>query len=272
MPRALITAGGAGLGREIALLLASRGVRVEICDVDVHAMEALAREHDDIGVHDCDVADPAAVDRLFEAIANRHGGLDILVNNAGIAGPTCAPEDIAPRDWERVMAVNVHGMFHCVRRAIPLLREAGGGSIVNISSMAVWKGGYPGRLAYATSKKAVIGFSETLAMELGRFGIRVNTVMPGAMMGPRLRGVIERSATHRGVSFADECRLALTDNSMRKFMTRTEVAEVVAFLCSDAARHVSGQTISVCGNFEGERSWSSAEPDPELPREQDWME
>src|SRR5690606_36361061 len=130
---------------------------------------------------------------LFEAAAGSLGGLDVLVNNAGVAGPTLPVEKISDEDWRRTQAVNLDGQFFCVRRAVPLLREAGGGSIVNLSS-AAGRFGFPLRTPYSASKWAVVGFSRSLAMELGPDGIRVNALCPGAVQGERIDRVIAAKA------------------------------------------------------------------------------
>lgn len=247
--RALVTAGAAGIGRRIAEVFADAGAAVHVCDVDAAALGALAAARPGIGTTVADVADPAAVDRLFEAAGTRLGGLDILVNNAGIAGPTGRIEDIEPHDVERVMQVNVLSMFYCARRAVPLLKAAGGGAIVNLSSVA-GRLGFPLRAPYAASKFAVVGFTETLAMELGPDGIRVNAILPGPVEGPRIDRVIAAKAAARGIA-EPEMRAEMTrDVSLRRFVTADDIAATALFVCSEAGRNVSGQALSVCGNVE----------------------
>src|SRR5262245_36220460 len=131
--RAVITAGAAGIGRAIAQTFVKHGARVQICDVDEKALSAVPRE---VFRMKADVASVADVDRLFDEAQKNLGGLDILVNNAGIAGPTGKVEDIRPEDWERCIAVDLNGMFYCTRKGMPLIKAAGGGSIVNLSSIA----------------------------------------------------------------------------------------------------------------------------------------
>jgi NAD(P)-dependent dehydrogenase (short-subunit alcohol dehydrogenase family) len=157
-----------------------------------------------------------------------------------------------------VIRTNVSGMFYCVRRAVPLLRKAGGGTIVNISSAAIRRGGFPHRLAYAVSKTAILGLTQTLAMDLGPDNIRVHTVMPGSVVGSRMDAVIAAMAKSTGESPERIYGNVVASTSMRTAVTANDVAQVIGFLCSDAARHLSGQEISVCGNFEGHRGaqWS----------------
>ena len=187
--RVVITAGGAGIGRAIARHFVADGARVHVCDVAEGALAETRAALPGIGATLADVSDAAQVDKLFDEAAKHLGGLDVLVNNAGIAGPTAAVEDIAPSDWERTIAINITGQFLCARRAVPLLKVAGGGLIVNTASVA-GRLGYPLRTPYAASKWAVVGFTESLAMELGSANIRVNAILPGIVAGPRIERVI----------------------------------------------------------------------------------
>ena len=164
--RVLVTAGAAGIGRAIVDTLVEAGARVHACDVDEAAMAALREARPEVGVTPADVADDAAVDRLFAEAQERLGGLDVLVNNAGIAGPTGAIEDIDPADWRRCLEVDLTGMFLCARRAVPLLKAAGGGVMVNLSSSA-GRLGYAFRTPYAAAKWGVVGLTQSLAKELG---------------------------------------------------------------------------------------------------------
>ena len=196
-----------------------------------------------------DVSDPEQVDQLFSEVASHLGGLDVLVNNAGIAGPTGLTEELEPADWERTIAVNLNSQFYCARRAIPLLKTAGGGLIVNISSSAGLFG-YPLRSPYAASKWAIVGFTKTLAMELGEFGIRANAICPGPVAGPRIDNVIRSRAEEEGVPFDAMRERYLSHNSLRTFFTPQDIAKMVVFLCTDAGRKISGQALAIDGNTE----------------------
>ena len=132
--RVVVTAAATGIGHAIARGFLDAGARVHICDVDSEALAAF--QAPGLGGTVADVADEAAVDRLFDDALDRLGGLDVLVNNAGIAGPTGQVETLDPEDWRRTIAVNLDGQFYCLRRAVPLPKQAGGGSIVNLSSTA----------------------------------------------------------------------------------------------------------------------------------------
>ena len=144
-----------------------------------------------------DVASLADVDRLFDDVKRALGGLDVLVNNAGIAGPTAKVEDIRPEDWERCIAVDLNGMFYCTRKAMPLIKAAGGGSIINLSSIA-GRFGFALRTPYSAAKWAVVGFTQSLAAEAGPDGVRVNCIQPGIVEGERVEGRPENHGHRAG--------------------------------------------------------------------------
>jgi NAD(P)-dependent dehydrogenase (short-subunit alcohol dehydrogenase family) len=193
------------------------------------------------------VSDRAQVARLFEEALGLLGGLDCLVNNAGIAGPTGRVEEINPEDWDRCLAVDLTGQFNCARLAIPHLKASGNPSIMNLSSQA-GKHGFPLRSPYAAAKWGVIGFTKSIAMELGEFGIRVNALLPGMVAGDRIRRVLEAKAQEKGMAFAEIERLVLEDVSLRDYVTPQQLADMVVFTASPRARTISGQAISVCGD------------------------
>jgi len=245
----LVTAGASGIGREIAESFLANGCKVHICDVDPSAIDDFLRANPDAGATLADVSDVAMVDRLFDELMAVYSRLDVLVNNAGIAGPTAAVEDIDPPDWDRTVAVDLNGHFYCCRRAVPLLKKAGSGSIINISSSAAFFG-VPLRAPYAACKWALIGFTKTLAMELGEAGVRVNAICPGCVSGDRIEAVIEKDAGVRGRT-VDEVRAAYTrQSSLRRFTNARDVANMALFLVSDLGRHISGQALGVDGHTE----------------------
>ena len=247
--RVLVTAGAAGIGRAIAKTFVDAGARVHICDVDQKALIEFKRDLAGIGQSLADIADPVAVDALFEEIRRGLGGLDVLVNNAGIAGPTAAVEDISPGDWERTVAVNLNGMFYCTRAAVPLLKAAGGGSIINLSSVA-GRLGFPLRTPYAASKWAVVGFSESLAIELGPFNIRVNAIQPGVVAGERINRVIDAKAKALGLSFDAYKAQLLSKVSLRRAVSAEDIAGMALFLATPAGQNITGQALSVCGGVQ----------------------
>ena len=247
--RVLVTAGAAGIGKAFAETFADAGAKVFICDVDQAALDAFRTARPEIGSCTADVADPQAVDALFDAATKFLGGLDVLINNAGIAGPTAPVEAIDIAEWNRTIAVDLNGMFYCTRRAVPLLKAAGGGSIINLSSVA-GRLGYPLRTAYAAAKWGVVGFTKSLAIELGPANIRVNAIQPGIVEGERIERVISAKAKALGVSFDDFKQQLLSKVSLRRMVSPLDIANMALFLATEAGRNISGQALSVCGNVE----------------------
>jgi NAD(P)-dependent dehydrogenase (short-subunit alcohol dehydrogenase family) len=245
--RVLITAGAAGIGLEIARAFVQEGARVHVCDVEDAALAALSKSDPTLTWTKCDVSARPQVAKLFSDCLHRLGGLDCLVNNAGIAGPTAPVEEINPEDWDRCIAIDLTGQFNCARLAVPHLKKSKNASIMNLSSQA-GKHGMPGRAPYSAAKWGVIGFTKTLAMELGPFGIRVNALLPGAVAGDRIRRVIEAKAQQRGVSFKEQEQLMFQYISLKEYITPQQLADMVIFTASPRARTVSGQSISVCSD------------------------
>jgi NAD(P)-dependent dehydrogenase (short-subunit alcohol dehydrogenase family) len=245
--RVLVTAGAGGIGREVARAFVGEGARVHVCDVDAQALRAVARSDPKITRTRADVADRSDVERLFKEAIKALGRLDVLVNNAGIAGPTGRVEEIAPQDWDRCVAVNITGQFNCARLAVPHLRGSKNASIVNLSS-AAGRLGFPMRTPYSASKWAVVGFTKSLAIELGEAGIRVNAILPGIVEGDRIRRVFAAKAEARGISFAQMETEALSFVSMRTTVSPQQLADAILFICSPRGRTISGQAISICGD------------------------
>ena len=247
--RVLVTAGASGIGRAIADLLLSEGARVHICDVSDAFLDDFGKVWPQAGRSKADVSSEQDVARLFDDLRAKLGGLDMLVNNAGIAGPTGGVEDIAPGDWRRTIDICLTGQFLCAHHAVPMLKAAGGGAIVNLSS-AAGRFGYAFRTPYAAAKWGVIGLTQSLAKELGPANIRVNAILPGIVEGPRMTGVIEARAKQVGVSYAEMEKTYLDRVSLRRMVTAQDVAATVLFLASEAGRNLSGQSIGVDGNVE----------------------
>jgi NAD(P)-dependent dehydrogenase (short-subunit alcohol dehydrogenase family) len=247
--RAVITAAASGIGRATLETFVAAGARVCACDIDAEGLEELRTALPDVAAVRADVSDPAAVDALFDMALAKLGGLDILINNAGIAGPTARIEEIEPEDWARTLEVNLTGQYLCARRAVPHIRAAGGGSVVNLSS-AAGRFGFALRTPYAASKWAVVGLSKSLAIELGPDQIRVNAICPGAVEGDRIDRVIAAKAQALGITF-EVMRAELVEKaSMKRMVSAQDIANMILYLCSDAGRLVSGQAIGVDGNVE----------------------
>jgi NAD(P)-dependent dehydrogenase (short-subunit alcohol dehydrogenase family) len=247
--RVLVTAGAAGIGKAFAETFADAGAKVFICDVDRAALDVFRKARPEIGAGITDVADSRQVDGLFDAATDFLGGLDVLINNAGIAGPTAPVESIEIADWERTIAIDLNGMFYCTRRAVPLLKAAGGGSIINLSSVA-GRLGYPLRTPYAAAKWAVVGFTKSLAMELGPSNIRVNALQPGVVEGDRIERMMAAKAKALGVGEDEYRKQLLSRVSLRRMVSAADIANMALFLATDAGSNISGQALSVCGNVE----------------------
>ncbi len=247
--RVIITAAASGIGRTVAQSFLENEARVFICDISRERLEQCQTELPGIEAILTDVSDPLQVELLFKEAISTLGGLDILVNNAGISGPSGPVEELSPKDWDRTIAVNLNGQFYCVRLAVPQLKISGGGSIINISSHAGLFG-YPFRTPYAASKWAIIGFTKTLAMELGEFGIRVNAVCPGSVAGPRMDAIIDHDAQVQGMAAPDVREKYLRQTSLRTFIDSQEVADMIIYLCSDSGQSISGQALAVDGHTE----------------------
>ena len=247
--RVLVTAGAAGIGRAFAEVFADAGAKVFICDIDRAALDAMRAARPDIGAGFADVADARQVDGLFDEASVFLGGLDVLINNAGIAGPTAAVEDIAIADWERTISIDLNGMFYCTRRAVPMLKAAGGGSIINLSSVA-GRLGYPLRTPYSAAKWAVVGFTKSLAIELGPANIRVNAIQPGIVEGERIERVIAAKAQALGLTHDKYKQQLVSKVSLRRTVSPLDIANMALFLATDAGKNISGQALSVCGNVE----------------------
>jgi NAD(P)-dependent dehydrogenase (short-subunit alcohol dehydrogenase family) len=245
--KVLITAGASGLGLEMAMVFGAAGCEVFICDIDAPQLAAVQAEHPQWHAATADVADEASVAALFKCVQERMGGLDVLVNNAGIAGPTGYVETLQKADWDKTLAVNITGQFLCARLAIPLLKSAGSGVIINMSSAAGHLG-FAGRSAYAASKWAVVGFTKTLAIELGPFGVRVNAILPGAVEGPRIRAVITAKAHALGKPVEDVAHAYEQQASLGKMVSARDIANMALFAASPAAGSINGQALVVDGH------------------------
>jgi len=248
--RVLVTAGAQGIGLAITEAFVAGGAQVHICDINADALTAVRQRHPGVTTSHTNVARAEAVDALFDQISDRWGGqLDVLVNNAGIAGPTAALEHTPVDGWQQTLAVNLTGTFLCARRAVPLLKAAGGGAIVNLSSTA-GRLGFPLRSGYSASKFGVIGLTQTWAIELGPANIRVNAILPGMVAGERQEHVIATKAAALGID-ADTLREQLLARvSLRRMVSPQDIANQILFICSPAGAAISGQSLSVDGNVQ----------------------
>ncbi|GAV98533.1 3-ketoacyl-ACP reductase [Corynebacterium glutamicum] len=246
--RVLITAGAGGIGWATAQALLRENSLVHIVDVDPEAVEKVSGTHQNLSASVGDVTSREDISKLVLDLENRWGGLDVLVSNAGIAGPTSPVEGYDPEAWNAVMNINLTGSFNVVQHCVPLLKASdAGGSILIMSSLA-GRFGYPNRIAYSTSKWGLIGFTKTLALELGPHGITVNSIHPGAVNGPRLEQVFAGRAAVSGRSLEEEIEAGLANQSIKKFTDPADIAALVVFLAGPHARTISGQQFPIDGD------------------------
>jgi NAD(P)-dependent dehydrogenase (short-subunit alcohol dehydrogenase family) len=242
--RVLVTAGASGIGREIVRAFCANGAEVFVCDIDPIALEALGAEMPEVNTGVCDISSRPDIVRMIAECTQALGGLDVLVNNAGIAGPTAPVEEMDPDEWEKVMAVDLTGTFNVTRLAIPHLKESQAGVIINMSSVA-GRFGYANRSPYCTAKWGLIGFTKTLSIELGEYGIRANAILPGAVDGPRIQKVFEERAKASGKSLGEIKMEAMAVQSLKRIVDPKDIAALAVFLASDAARSISGQMLPI---------------------------
>lgn len=247
--RVLVTAGAAGIGRAVVEAFLREGARVHVCDVDPAALDALGAAYPQVGRTLCDVADRPAVEGLLREAVAHLGGLDCLINNAGIAGPTGPVHEIDPADWDRCLAVCITGQFNCTRLAVAHLRQSANASIINLSS-AAGRFGFPNRSPYAAAKWAVVGFTKTLALELGPLGIRCNAILPGVVEGERIRRVIAAKAELAGRTPQEMAESWLNHASIKEFIDPGQLADMMLLLASTRGRTISGQAISIDGDLQ----------------------
>lgn len=245
--RVVITGGASGLGLRIAHVMAEAGAQVLVSDVNDDALAAAAATG--LLTARCDVSDEAQVETLMKSAAERLGGIDILVNNAGVAGPTGPVETLDSAQWRSTFDVNVHGPYYCVKHSLSFLRKSENPRIINLAS-AAGRLGFAGRSPYSASKWAVVGFTKTLAIELGADGIPVNAICPGAVDGPRIQAVIDAKAQMLHTSRDEVAALYENQSSLGRLISPDDIAATALFLAGPGGRAISGQALAVDGNTE----------------------
>jgi len=236
----LVTAGGAGIGKEIARAFVGSGAKVCVCDIEEGALKAAATEIPGLITKVCDISRRQDIAQMVVDSVDSLGGLDVLANNAGISGPSAPVAEMDPDDWEKVMQVDLTGTFDVTRLAIPHLENSNASVIITMSSVA-GRFGYGNRSPYCAAKWGLIGFTKTLSIELGAYGIRANAILTGAVGGVRIEKVLEgrAQATHKPL---DQIRnKAIAAQSIKRLVDPKDIAALAVFLASDAARSISGQ-------------------------------
>tara|TARA_Y100000992_G_scaffold138350_1_gene91642 strand:+ start:374 stop:1159 length:786 start_codon:yes stop_codon:yes gene_type:complete len=248
----IISAGASGIGWATAKICLSRGAFVYICDLDLKSLNKI-RKHSlnnkRLFSYNCDASNEEEVSNFFNQIKKKTNKIDALINNVGVAGPTGSLEKLNSEDWENTLHTDVNSHFYFTKRAIPLIKKSKNGSIINISSTAGILG-FPLRSPYAASKWAIIGITKTLAMELGKFNIRVNAVCPGTIKGDRMKRVIRDKAKFTKISRKSIEKDFISMSSMKQWILEDDIGKMCAFLISDDSSKVSGQVISVDGHTE----------------------
>lgn len=240
---ALVTGGSSGIGRAAAVAFAKEGARVVVADVTPSGEETVAQIRaggGDATFVRADVSSASDVADMVQRAVRQYGGLDAAFNNAGIEGKTAPTVDCTEEDFDRTIAVNLKGIFLCMKREIPEMLKRGGGAIVNNASVAALVG-FPARPAYCASKGGVVQLTRTAALELARSGVRVNAVCPGVIRTPMIDRVTEK------VAAVEEQFVAL--EPVGRMGRPEEVAAAVLYLCSDEASFVTGIAMPVDGGF-----------------------
>ena len=248
----IISAGASGIGWTTTKICVAKGALVYLCDVDPKAINKVKKHplyNKRIFVSETEASDETEVIDFFHKIKKKFRNLDALINNVGIAGPTGAIEKLDSGEWENTLHVNVNSHFYFTKQAIPLLKKSKTSSIINISSGAGIMG-FPLRSPYAASKWAVIGMTKTLAMELGKYNIRVNAICPGTIKGDRMKRVIRDKAKFTKFSAKKIESDFISMASMKTWINEEDIGNMCAHLISDEANKVSGQVIAVDGNAE----------------------
>ena len=239
---AIVTGGGGGLGEGICYSLAAAGAHVAAVDVAREEAERVAEQVSSTGARcialEADVSDLSDTQTMVENVAEEFAGVDVLENNAAIY-PLRPWTEIEEEEWDRVMAVNLKGYFLCARAAFPHMRGSGHGRIINVASITFFIG-WAGFLDYVSSKGAVIGFTRTLAREVGPDGVTVNAVSPGAFPTAAERVHPDQEALNRRI---------LEQQCLKRRGAPEDVGNLVTFLASDAASFITGQTIMIDGGW-----------------------
>lgn len=247
--RVVITAGGAGIGRALALAFHNAGARVAVCDIDIIAIAELAEMQPEIIGCVANVTKPIEMAAFFATVDNAFGGVDIAIANAGTAGPAGPIEDLNLGDWQACLSANLDGAFLLCSWAARHMKVQKSGSMILTSSTAGLFG-YPMRSPYATAKWGVIGLMKTLASELGPYGVRVNAICPGAVKGERMERVLAKEAAATGKDVEEVRDVYVKGVSMKTWVNTDDIADAALFLSSPAASKISGLAMPVDGHTE----------------------
>ncbi|UPM45219.1 SDR family NAD(P)-dependent oxidoreductase [Halocatena salina] len=243
---AVVTGAGSGIGRATAQRFAEEGVSVVIADIDTDSGHKTAKLIDDDGGEatfvEADVTDPASVEAMVDVAVDTYGGLDFAHNNAGILTSFEDVTDVDEAAWDRLLDINLKGVWTCLRAELPVMVEHGGGAIVNTASESGLVG-MPGLASYSASKHGVVGLTKTVALEYATRGVRINAIAPG----PTETNIATNLKMADDVESLPFSMDAMTEVPMDRGAKPAEMAGVVAFLCSEDASYVTGHTVPVDG-------------------------
>jgi NAD(P)-dependent dehydrogenase (short-subunit alcohol dehydrogenase family) len=249
---AIVTGGGGGIGRAIALRFAREGAAVVIAGPTAEKIASVETETSEAGGRALavltDVADEASVEQMVSSALKEFGRIDILVNNAGIAGPTALVPKVSLEDWDRTIAINLTGAFLCAKHSLPHMIERSNGCIINITSIAGLQA-YAFRSPYCASKWGMIGLTQTLAEEAGRYGITANAIAPGPVRGPRIEQVIRNRAEEMKLPFEDVERQYVEPTALKRMVEEEDIAAMALFLASDDGRNITGETLNISAGY-----------------------
>jgi NAD(P)-dependent dehydrogenase (short-subunit alcohol dehydrogenase family) len=249
---AVVTGGGRGIGRAIALRCAAAGADVALAARSADQIEEVAGLIEAQGRRALpvvtDLREPDQVTRLAATVSAEFGDVDLLVNNSGIAGPMQVLWEIEPDGWDETVKVNLTAVFLCCRAFLPAMLERRSGNVVVIGSVT-GKRPLHGRTPYAATKLALVGLVRTLAWEVGEYGIRVNLISPGAVAGERIERVIEGQAQTKGVTLEQAREELASGSPLKRFVEPEHVAAAVVFLASDAGASVTGEDFNVAAGL-----------------------
>ena len=245
----VISAGASGIGLATTKICLERGATVFVSDINEKFINKLRKnsKNKKLFIYHCDASNENDGNDLFNKIKKKTSKIDALINNVGIAGPTGTIEKLSSFDWENTLKVNVISHFYFTKNSIPLLKKNKGGTIINLSSGAGIMG-FPLRSPYAASKWAIVGVTKTLAMELGKFKIRVNAICPGTIKGERMVRVIKDKANFLKISKKSIEKEFISMASMNSWIYEDDIGQMCSFLISKDAERISGQIIGVDGN------------------------
>lgn len=249
---AIVTGGGGGIGRVIALRYVREGASVvlagpteaKIKNVEIEIANQGGRA---VAVH-ADVAEESDVQRVVEAALTEFARIDILVNNAGVAGPTALVQNIKLEDWDRTFAINLTGAFLCAKHVLPYLIEQRSGCILNITSIAGLQA-YAYRSPYCASKWGMIGLTQTLAQEGGPYGITANAIAPGPVKGPRIESVIRNRALEMKLPYEEVVKQYVEPTALKRMVEEEDIAAMAVFLASPEGSNITGETLNISAGY-----------------------